>query len=68
MWIINGFTSAFFASLERCSCIRIKTKDDGDEGTDDMPLVSNDGNSHRDSGGRRRRRRMGKQSGSLLDL
>ncbi|OWM70771.1 hypothetical protein CDL15_Pgr014444 [Punica granatum] len=46
---MNGVSSAFFASLERCSCIRIATKDDfGDEGND-LPLIYNDGNLPRDS-------------------
>lgn len=43
MWFINGVASAFFASLERCSCIRIATQDDGDE-ANDAPLILNDGN------------------------
>ncbi|KAB5568850.1 hypothetical protein DKX38_002643 [Salix brachista] len=43
MWFINGVASAFFASLERCSCIRIATEDDGD-GANDAPLILNDGN------------------------
>ncbi|KAE8649891.1 hypothetical protein Csa_012642 [Cucumis sativus] len=43
-WLINGFVTAFFGSLERCSCIRIATaEDDGDEGND-IPLIPNDGN------------------------
>ncbi|KAG9138570.1 hypothetical protein Leryth_012908 [Lithospermum erythrorhizon] len=60
MWILNGFTSAFFASLESCSCIRIKTEDDGDE-YNDLPLIFNDGNSCRDSiSSSDNQRRMGK--------
>lgn len=43
MWIINGVASAFFASLERCSCIRIATVDDTDD-FNDLPLIFNDGN------------------------
>ncbi|XP_015573994.1 uncharacterized protein LOC107261169 [Ricinus communis] len=43
MWFINGVASAFFASLERCSCIRIATEDDCDE-ANDAPLILNDGN------------------------
>lgn len=65
MWIINGVATAFFASLHRCSCIRIATVDDGDDlnDEDDLPLIFNDANfnnNQRDgmSGfGRRRRRR-----------
>ncbi|KAA8528443.1 hypothetical protein F0562_035798 [Nyssa sinensis] len=49
MWFINGVTSAFFASLERCSCIRIATEDDGDDGND-LPLIFNDGNFRHDGG------------------
>ncbi|CAI9115999.1 OLC1v1017035C1 [Oldenlandia corymbosa var. corymbosa] len=46
MWIINGVATAFFASLERCSCIRIATVDDGDgDDSNDLPLIFNDGNS-----------------------
>lgn len=65
MWIINGVATAFFASLHRCSCIRIATVDDGDDlnDEDDLPLIFNDANfnnNQRDgmSGfGRRRRRK-----------
>ncbi|CAO2200620.1 unnamed protein product [Urochloa humidicola] len=32
MWVATGVASAFFASLERCSCIHLHTaEDDGDE-------------------------------------
>ncbi|EPS64772.1 hypothetical protein M569_10007, partial [Genlisea aurea] len=46
VWLAHGLTSAFFSSIERCSCIRIVTQEDdsiGDE-TDDAPLVQCDGN------------------------
>ncbi|KAF4351738.1 hypothetical protein CsatB_007394 [Cannabis sativa] len=43
MWLFNSVTTAFFASLERCSCIRIATVDDGDD-ANDLPLIFNDGN------------------------
>ncbi|KAL8058652.1 hypothetical protein ABFX02_03G033800 [Erythranthe guttata] len=61
MWLINGLTGAFFASLERCSCIRISTYEDdfGDDGGDNLPLIFSDGNyggDDRDDGGVRRRR------------
>ncbi|KAK3231197.1 hypothetical protein Dsin_003078 [Dipteronia sinensis] len=47
MWFINGVTSAFFTSMERCSCIRIETtEDDGEE--NDVPLIHNDGNVRHD--------------------
>ncbi|XP_038897735.1 uncharacterized protein LOC120085674 isoform X2 [Benincasa hispida] len=55
-WLINGFVTAFFGSLERCSCIRIATaEDDGDE-ANDVPLIPNDGNLRQDgtAAGRRR--------------
>ncbi|CAB4266168.1 unnamed protein product [Prunus armeniaca] len=38
MWLINSVTTCFFASLERCSCIRIATQDDGDD-CNDLPLI-----------------------------
>ncbi|KAG6394277.1 hypothetical protein SASPL_144861 [Salvia splendens] len=38
-WFLGGFTAAFFASLERCSCINIATKDDFD---DSPPLIAAD--------------------------
>lgn len=68
MWLINGVTSAFFASLERCSCIRIATEDDGDEGND-LPLIMNDGNLRHDGGSgtsSRRRTGKGKKGGRAL--
>ncbi|OMO70831.1 hypothetical protein COLO4_28471 [Corchorus olitorius] len=59
MWFINGLASAFFASLERCSCIRIATEDDGEE-ANDVPLIHSDGNYGRHDGGVISRRRTGK--------
>lgn len=56
MWIINGVATAFFASLERCSCIRISTADDGDD-SNDLPLILNDGNYQGEYGGSNRRRK-----------
>lgn len=52
MWVLNGLSSAFFASLERCSCIRISTyEQDDDEANDDgLPLIFNDGNLRGDDG------------------
>ncbi|CAK9143582.1 unnamed protein product [Ilex paraguariensis] len=58
MWVINGVASAFFASLERCSCIRIATVEDSDD-ANDLPLIFNDGNFRRD-GARGSQRRTGK--------
>ncbi|KAK4348299.1 hypothetical protein RND71_031054 [Anisodus tanguticus] len=40
MWFINCVSAAFFASLERCSCIRIATHEDAN----DLPLMYNDDN------------------------
>ncbi|KAI3417381.1 uncharacterized protein J3R85_014509 [Psidium guajava] len=66
MWLIGGVASAFFASLERCSCIRIATVEDMDDGNE-VPLIQNDGNLRRDGGSassrRRRRRRRGTNTG-----
>ncbi|OAY23063.1 uncharacterized protein LOC110606970 [Manihot esculenta] len=59
MWFINGVASAFFASLERCSCVRIATVDDGDEAKD-APLILNDGNMRHDFATISSRRRTGK--------
>ncbi|KAL0284363.1 UNVERIFIED_CONTAM: hypothetical protein Sangu_2829900 [Sesamum angustifolium] len=61
MWVINGLTGAFFASLERCSCIRISTYEDdlGDE-ANDLPLIPNDGNLRGDRDAKVRPRRLGK--------
>ncbi|XP_050237019.1 uncharacterized protein LOC126686811 [Mercurialis annua] len=47
MWFINGLASAFFGSLERCSCIRIATEDDDGDEANDAPLILNDGNINR---------------------
>ncbi|KAB2619526.1 hypothetical protein D8674_015395 [Pyrus ussuriensis x Pyrus communis] len=43
MWLMHSVSYAFFASLERCSCIRITTQEDGDD-CNDLPLILNDGN------------------------
>ncbi|XP_042500715.1 uncharacterized protein LOC122078686 [Macadamia integrifolia] len=43
VWLVNGLASAFFASLERCSCINIATEGDTDD-ANDLPLICNDGN------------------------
>ncbi|PRQ27871.1 hypothetical protein RchiOBHm_Chr6g0309931 [Rosa chinensis] len=47
MWLINSVSAAFFASLERCSCIRIATNDDAADDSNDLPLIFNDGNLER---------------------
>ncbi|XP_008650295.1 uncharacterized protein [Zea mays] len=37
MWVATGVASAFFASLERCSCIHLHTvEDDADEEEEDL--------------------------------
>ncbi|GMI89673.1 hypothetical protein HRI_002636600 [Hibiscus trionum] len=58
MWFINGVATAFFASLQRCSCIRIATveEDDGEE-ANDVPLIHSDGNYVRHDAGTISRRR-----------
>ncbi|TYH27792.1 hypothetical protein ES288_A02G096800v1 [Gossypium darwinii] len=58
MWFINGVATAFFASLQRCSCIRIATEeeDDGEE-ANDIPLIHSDGNYVRHEAGTISRRR-----------
>uniref|UniRef100_A0A7N0U6B2 Uncharacterized protein n=1 Tax=Kalanchoe fedtschenkoi TaxID=63787 RepID=A0A7N0U6B2_KALFE len=41
-WVGASVASAFFASLERCSCINISTSDDDDENEEeakDRPLM-----------------------------
>ncbi|GMH13647.1 hypothetical protein Nepgr_015488 [Nepenthes gracilis] len=49
MWLFNGVAAAFFASLERCYCIRVSTVEDEDD-ANELPLVYNDGNSRGDPG------------------
>ncbi|KDP28465.1 hypothetical protein JCGZ_14236 [Jatropha curcas] len=41
-WVGSNVASAFFASLERCSCINLNTadlEDEDDEGAKDRPLM-----------------------------
>jgi hypothetical protein len=60
MWFVNGVTMAFFASLNRCSCIRIATEEDSED-ANDLPLMFNDGNLRHDGvAGTTSRRRTGK--------
>ncbi|TYH11971.1 hypothetical protein ES288_A06G028600v1 [Gossypium darwinii] len=54
MWFVNGVATVFFASLERCSCVRITTADDGEE-ANDVPLIHGDGNVRLDAGTTRRK-------------
>ncbi|KAI3832188.1 hypothetical protein MKX03_012747 [Papaver bracteatum] len=42
MWFINGISTAFFASLEKCSCINVTTHDDGYDSNEDLPLIPKD--------------------------
>lgn len=70
MWFVNGVTMAFFASLNRCSCIRIATKEDVDD-PNDLPLMFDDGNLRHDgvaAAATTSRRRTGKveKSGAVL--
>lgn len=38
-WVGSNVASAFFASLERCSCINLSTIDIDDDENDDRPLM-----------------------------
>ncbi|KAK8521099.1 hypothetical protein V6N13_077220 [Hibiscus sabdariffa] len=39
-WLGSGVAQAFFASLERCSCINLSTSDDADDSeAHDLPLM-----------------------------
>ncbi|OVA10676.1 hypothetical protein BVC80_53g4 [Macleaya cordata] len=69
MWFINGVAAAFFASLERCSCINIATEEDDSDDANDIPLIYNDGNSRRENGGGSRRRIIGsgKKRGGFVE-
>ncbi|GFS44134.1 hypothetical protein Acr_00g0088710 [Actinidia rufa] len=69
MWLINGVASAFFASLDRCSCIRISTHEDDGDDANNLPLIFNDGNYRHDdrSGGRRRTGKGKKAAASIED-
>ncbi|CAM0875490.1 unnamed protein product [Alopecurus aequalis] len=62
-WVGGGIAAAFFASLERCSCVNVRTHDDldDDEQRDSVaPLMFDDGNDEvAASGGTRRRRGRG---------
>lgn len=62
MWVGSGLATAFFASLERCSCINIDTQD-GDTDANDLPLIGKDVNLGRDGGTRRRTVKGKKRSG-----
>ena len=46
-WVGGGIAAVFFASLERCSCVNVRTHDDllDDEQRDsEAPLMFDDGN------------------------
>lgn len=68
MWLVNGVATLFFASLDRCSCIRIGTceDEDGDDGGD-KPLISNGGNFYGGSGTTRKRTWKGKKGCNAID-
>ncbi|XP_021909069.1 uncharacterized protein LOC110823087 [Carica papaya] len=48
-WVGTSVASAFFASLERCSCINLSTSDDSDDSDEahDRPLMICGSNSSR---------------------
>ncbi|CAL4943655.1 unnamed protein product [Urochloa decumbens] len=52
-WVGGGIAAVFFASLERCSCVNVRTQDDDlldDEQRDsEAPLMFDDGNDDGDS-------------------
>ncbi|MCL7026468.1 hypothetical protein MKW94_015611 [Papaver nudicaule] len=64
MWFVNGISTAFFASLEKCSCINVTTHDDGYDSNEDLPLIPKDEDNfehhNRATGIRRRRNGKGK--------
>ncbi|KAI9117333.1 hypothetical protein K1719_011499 [Acacia pycnantha] len=39
-WFSNNVTSAFFTSLERCSCINLSTTDNDEDDDDDAHIGS----------------------------
>ncbi|KAB1214935.1 hypothetical protein CJ030_MR5G024497 [Morella rubra] len=41
-WLCQSIATVFFASLERCSCFYVDTKDDSDH-SDCSPMILNDG-------------------------
>ncbi|CAO2046954.1 unnamed protein product [Urochloa humidicola] len=52
-WVGSSVASAFFASLERCSCINLSTDDDDDREDDkeakDRPLILSSAPRHDDA-------------------
>ncbi|CAN6323030.1 unnamed protein product [Urochloa humidicola] len=66
-WVGGGIAAVFFASLERCSCVNVRTHDDDlldDEQRDsEAPLMFDDGNGHSTAelAGAERRRRGGRR-------
>ncbi|KAL5218052.1 hypothetical protein ABZP36_018736 [Zizania latifolia] len=75
-WVGGGIAAAFFASLERCSCVNVRTHDDLDDEQRDSeaPLIMFDDGNGRGAagaaaaaGGRRRgswKNEKGKRSGA----
>lgn len=63
----SGVAAAFFASLERCSCINISTEGDGDESNEE-PLICRRSSEHVGAYMRRGRRgEKGKNKGGMLE-
>uniref|UniRef100_A0A0D9VXC5 Uncharacterized protein n=1 Tax=Leersia perrieri TaxID=77586 RepID=A0A0D9VXC5_9ORYZ len=59
-WVGGGIAAAFFASLERCSCVNVRTHDELDDEMRDSEaplIVCDDGNVVNSVAGERRRRR-----------
>lgn len=49
LWVVSGIATAFFTSLELCSCIRLGTKDDPEEPSL-LPLIGDQGSLQQDAG------------------
>uniref|UniRef100_A0A803PET8 Uncharacterized protein n=1 Tax=Cannabis sativa TaxID=3483 RepID=A0A803PET8_CANSA len=39
-WVFHGVAVAFFASIQRCSCVNIQTRDEYDDQLDDYIMIS----------------------------
>ncbi|CAN6298285.1 unnamed protein product [Urochloa humidicola] len=65
-WVGSGIAAVFFASLERCSCVNVRTHDDDlldDEQRDsEAPLMFDDGDGHSTAGLTGVERRGGRRS------
>ncbi|KAL3726250.1 hypothetical protein ACJRO7_031177 [Eucalyptus globulus] len=49
LWVVSGIATAFFSSLERCSCIRLGTKDDAEDPSL-PPLIGDQGRLQQEAG------------------